>query len=243
MNKVYSSFREAVVDIPDGARIMLGLFGGPAGTPQNLLIALRDHGAKNLTVIVSNFGFALRAIETKTGEFRPKEFISPSILLENKQVKKAIVNWARPNRPGEVSLLEEQAKAGEVEVEIIPMGVQAMRMKAGGMGIGPFYSPVGIGTSYSEGKEIRTFDGKQYILEYPLHADFGFIRAYKADKFGNLVCKGTAREGNPLVAKACKTTIAEVDEIVEPGEIDPDYIHIPGIYIDRIVKIPEGGWR
>jgi 3-oxoacid CoA-transferase subunit A len=102
---------------------------------------------------------------------------------------------------------------------------------------------VGIGTSYSEGKEIRTFDGKQYILEYPLHADFGFIRAYKADKFGNLVCKGTAREGNPLVAKACKTTIAEVDEIVEPGEIDPDYIHIPGIYIDRIVKIPEGGWR
>lgn len=243
MNKVYDSFAPAITDIPDGASIMIGLFGGPGGTPQNLLVALRERGVKNLTIIVSNFGFVLRSIPTKTGEFRPKDFISPSILLENKQVKKAIVNWTRPNRPGEKSLLEEQVRAGEVEVEIVPMGVQAMQMKAGGMGIGAFYSPVGIGTSYAKGKETRVFNGKEYILEYPLRADFGFVRAYKADKLGNLVCKGTARVGNPLVAKACNTTIAEVDEIVEPGEIGPDDIHIPGIYIDRIVEIPEGGWR
>jgi len=243
MNKVYTTFGEAVSDICDGASIMIGLFGGPAGTPQNLLVALRDHGAKDLTVIVSNFGFVLRSIPTKTGQFRPKDFISPSILLENKQVKKAIVNWTRSNRPGDKSLLEEQAKVGEVEVEVVPMGVQATRIKAGGMGIRAFYSPVGVGTSYSKAKETRVFDGKEYILEYPLRADFGFIRAYKADKLGNLVCKGTAREGNPLVAKACTVTIAEVDEVVELGEIDPDQIHIPGIYVDRIVKIHEGGYR
>lgn len=243
MNKVYDSFMRAVSDIPDGASIMIGLFGGPAGTPQNLIVALRDRGVKNLTVIVANFGFVLRSIRTKTGEFRPKDFISPSILLENKQVKKAVVNWTRPNRAGEISLLEEQVKAGEIQVEIMPMGVQVMRMKAGGMGIGGFYSPVGVGTSYAKDKEKRAFDGKEYILERPLRASVGFVRAYKADRIGNLVCRGTAREGNPLVAKACDLTIAEVDEVLEPGEIDPDQIHIPGIYIDRVVKIPEGGWR
>lgn len=238
MNKVYDTFVRAVSDIPDGASIMIGLFGGPAGTPQNLIMALREHGVKNLTVIVSNFGFVLRSIKAKTGEFKPKDFNSPSILLENKQVKKAIVNWARPNRPGEINLLEKQVKAGEVQVEIIPMGVQAMRMKAGGMGIGPFYSRVGVGTSYAKGKEKWVFDNKEYILEHPLRANFGFVRAYRADRFGNLVCRGTAREGNPLVAKACDLTIAEVDELMEPGEIDPNQIHIPGIYIDRIIKVP-----
>lgn len=239
MNKVYDNFNEVISDIPHGASIMIGLFGGPAGTPQNLILALRDLGIKDLTVIVSNFGFALRSIPAQNGDFVPKDFISPSILLENKQVKRAKVNWTRPNRPGEKSLLEEQAKAGDVEVEIMPMGVEAMRIKAGGMGIGPFYSPVGIGTSYARDKEIRMFGDKEYILEYPLRADFGFIKAYKADRYGNLICKGTAREGHPLVAKACDITIAEVAEIVEPGEIDPDEIHIPGIYIDRIIQIPQ----
>lgn len=222
---------------------MIGLFGGPGGTPQNLILALKEHGARELTVIVSNFGFVLRSIPTKDGEFRPKDFITPSALLEKKQVRKAIVNWTRPNRPGDKSLLEEQVKAGEVEVEIMPMGVQAMCMKAGGMGLGPFYSPVAAGTSYARGKEIRTFNGREFILEHPLRAGYGLVRAVKADRLGNLVCRGTARTGNPLVAKACDVTIAEVDEIVEPGEIDPDGIHIPGIYIDRIVKIPDGGWR
>jgi 3-oxoacid CoA-transferase subunit A len=243
VKKVYDGFVRAVSDIADGASIMIGLFGGPAGTPQNLIAALRDRGVKNLTVIVANFGFVLRSIGTKTGEFKPKDFISPSILLENKQVKKAVVNWTRPNRAGEKSLLEEQVKAGEVQVEIMPMGVQVLRMKAGGMGIGAFYCPVGVDTSYAKGKEKRVFDGKEYILERPLRASVGFVKAHKADKFGNLVCRGTGREGNPLVAKACDLTIAEVDEVLEPGEIDPDQIHIPGIYIDRIVKIPEGGWR
>lgn len=235
-NKLYSSFRQVVADIHDGASIMMGLFAGPAGMPQNLILALRDRGAKNLTIIASNFGFG---IQTET----PKPFISPAILVESGQVKKAIVNWTRANRPGEVSPLEQAVKAGKVELELMPMGVQTTRMKAGGMGIGAFYSPIGIGTVYEKGKEKRVFNGKEYLLEYPLRADYGFVRAYKADKLGNLVYKGTERAANPLVAKACNITIAEVDELVEPGEIASDHVVTPGMYIDRIVQIPEGGWK
>ncbi len=235
-NKEYSSFRQAVADIPDGASIMIGLFAGPAGMPQNLILALRNHGAKNLTVICSNFGFG---IQTKT----PKPFISPAILVDNGQVRKAIVNWTRSNSPGEISPLEQAVKAGKVELELMPMGVQTTRMKAGGMGIEAFYSPIGIGTVYERGKEKRVFNGKEYLLEYPLRADYGFVRACKADKLGNLTYKGTERAANPLVAKACDVTIAEVDEIVESGEIAPDHVVTPGMYLDRIIPIPEGGWK
>ncbi len=236
MNKVSASFDQAVADIPDGASIMIGLFAGPGGMPQNLITALRAHGAKNLTVICSNFGFG---VQTKT----PQPFVSPAILVDNGQIKKAIVNWTRSNRPGEASPLEGAVKAGIVELELMPMGVQATRMKAGGMGIGAFYSPIGIGTIYEKGREKRAINGREYLLEYPLRADYGFVRACKADKLGNLVYKGTERAANPLVAKACDITIAEVDEIVETGEIDSDHVVTPGMYIDRIIPIPEGGWK
>lgn len=233
--KALASFKDAVADIPDGASIMIGLnVAGPAGVAQNLILALRDQGAKNLTVIASNFGWVIQ-----TGLAKP--FVTPAYLLENGQVKRAIVNWTRSNRPGEETPLEQAFKAGKVEFELMPMGVQSARIKAAGMGIGAFYSPVGVGTTYEKGKEKRLINGREYILEYPLSADYAFVRASKADKVGNLQFKGTERAFNTIMAKACRTTIAEVDELVEAGEIDPDQVVVPGIYVDRIVKIPEGG--
>lgn len=234
-SKVYDSFSKAVADIPDGASIMIGLnVAGPAGVPQNLILALRDHGAKNLTVIASNFGWLIQ-----TGIAKP--FVTPAYLLETGQVKKAIVNWTRSTRPGEETPLQRAVNAGLVEFELLPMGVQATRMKVGGMGLGAYYSPIGVGTIYEKGKETRVINGKEYLLEYPLRADYGFVRAEKADTMGNLVCTGTARAFNPLVAKACNVTIAEVDELVQPGGISPELVVIAGMYIDRIVEIPEGG--
>ena len=231
--KVFGSFKEAVADISDGASIMMGLnVAGPAGVPQNLILALRDHGAKELTVIASNYGWL-----TQTGI--AKQFVTPSYLLETGQVKKAIVNWTRSNRPGEETPLQQAVNAGLVEFELLPMGVQATRIKVGGMGIGAYYSPIGVGTVYEKGKEKRVINGKEYLLEYPLRADYGFIRAEKADSLGNLVYRGTARSFNPLVAKACDITIVEVDEIVEPGAIDPESVITSGIYVDRIVKVPK----
>ncbi len=233
--KVLASFKDAVADIPDSASVMIGLnVAGPAGVAQNLILALREQGARNLTVIASNFGWLIQ-----TGLAKP--FVTPAYLLEKGQVKRAVVNWTRSNRPGEETPLEKAFKAGKVEFELMPMGVQAARIKAAGMGLGAFYSPVGVGTIYEKGKEKRVINGREYLLEYPLSADFGFIRAWKADTAGNLQCKGTARAFNTIMAKACRTCIAEVEELVEAGQIDPDQIAVPGIYIDRIVKIPEEG--
>lgn len=235
MDKVYDSFAQAVVDIPDGASIMIGLnVAGPAGVAQNLILALCEQGAKNLTIIASNFGWVIQ-----TGLARP--FVTPAYLLEKGQIKKAVVNWTRANRPGEETPLEKAYKAGKVEFELMPMGVQSARIKAAGMGMGAFYSPVGVGTIYEKGREKRIINGREYILEYPLSADYAFVRASKADKMGNLQFRGTERAFNVIIAKACRTTIAEVDELVAPGEIDPDQVVVPGIYVDRIVRIPEGG--
>ena len=233
--KVFNSFKEVVADIPDGASIMIGLnVAGPAGVPQNLILALRDQGAKDLTIIASNFGWIM---QTGVAE----SFVTPAYLLKTGQVKKAIVNWTRSNRPNEETPLQKAVNAGLVEYELLPMGVQATRIKAGGMGIGAYYSPIGVGTVYEKSRERRVINEKEYLLEYPLRADYGFVRAEKADKLGNLIYRGTARSFNPLVAKACDITIAEVDEIVEPGDIAPESVVTPGIYIDRIVEIPEGG--
>jgi 3-oxoacid CoA-transferase subunit A len=216
---------------------MLVAFVGPGGVPQNLILALRNKGVKNLDVIAcANFGMSSQ-LKIKPGY---NLGITPEILIENGQVRKAYVAWGRAG-PGEYSAFEQAVLSGKVEGEIIPMGVYAHRVQAGGAGIGAFYSPVGVGTIYARGKESRVINGREYLLEYPMRADFGFVRAYKADKVGNLIYRGTAKHVNPLIAKACDVTIAEVDEIVEIGELDPDQIVTSEIFIDRIVKVPEGG--
>ncbi len=239
MKKIYSSFEQPISDIPDGASVMMMSFIGPGGSPQNLIMALKNLGVKNLDVYAcANFGIS-GALKNKPGY---RKYVQPDILVGNGQVNKAHVTWARAVT-GEYSALEQAALSGEVEVEMIPLGVYAHRLRAGGSGVGAFYSPVGVGTVYERGKEKRVINGREYLLEYPIRADFGFVRAYKADKMGNLIYRGTARCFNPLIAKACDITIAEVDEIVEVGELDTEQIVTPEIYVDRIVEIPEGGLK
>ena len=234
MNKVYLNADEAVVDIPDGATVMLNSLVGPGGIPQNLILALRNQGVKNLTIISGNFNLGW-----VMGRLLP-DVITSNILVENKQVKKVILWFAMLERVmGVKGALDQAVARGEVELEIVPMGTLTERIRAGGAGIGGFYSPVGIGTLYEIGKEKRVINGKEYILELPLRADFAFVRAHKADKFGNLVYRGTSRCTNPVIATAGDVVIAEVDEIVEPGELDPECIITPGIFIDRIVKVPQ----
>jgi 3-oxoacid CoA-transferase subunit A len=194
---------------------MLGGFG-LCGIPENLIASLIEKNIENLTCISNNAGVDNFGI---------------GLLLARKQVKKMIATYV-----GENKIFEEQCLNGELEVELVPQGTFAERIRAGGAGIGGFYTPTAVGTIIAEGKEKRTMNGKEYILEFPLKADFAFIKAYKADKLGNLVYRKTARNFNPMMATAANITIAEVEEIVEPGEIDPDTIVTPGIYVDRIIK-------
>ncbi len=234
-NKIYSTFSEAVADIPDGTTIMMHSFMGPTGIAQNLIMALRNHGVKNLTVISCNFG-AIGRTRIKPG-FKP--YVTPGLLLENGQVKKAVAGWAASAREN-LDHLEGPMRAGKVDVDLVPQGILAERIRAGGAGLGGFYSLVSVGTIIAIGKETKVIDGKEYVLELPLTADYGFVRARKADKLGNLVYRLSQRSFNPLIATAARVTIAEVDEIVEPGELTPDEIVTPGVFVDRIVKIPEG---
>ncbi|MBI4319259.1 MAG: 3-oxoacid CoA-transferase subunit A [Chloroflexi bacterium] len=233
-----NSFAEAVADIGEGSSIMVMTFIGPAGIPQNLIMALSDLGPKDLTIVAcSNFGFGVGVRE------RPlARFVTPNILVENGQVKKALVTWDR-GESGLASSFEKAVREKKVERELVPLGVLAHRLRAGGSGVGAFYSPIGVGTLYEQGKEKRVIDGREYLLEYPIRAQYGFVRAHRADTLGNLIYKNTARGFNPLIAKACDVTIAEVDEIVEPGGIDPNCVVTPGVYVDRILRIPQGGLR
>ncbi|MBL7208981.1 MAG: CoA transferase subunit A [Dehalococcoidia bacterium] len=237
--KVYPSFEAAVADIPDGATIMVGGFGGPAGIPQNLVVALRDQGAKDLTIIHNTGGFGLSGI----GYAAPGDvtYSDHSVLIANRQVKKVYASYPFPPPPSASSPFKEQYLVGEVELEIVPQGTLAERIRAGGAGIGAFYTPTGVGTEVAEGKEQKVINGKIHILEYVLKADYALIRAHKADTMGNLVYRGTARTFNPVMATAATITIAEVDEIVEPGALDPEHIITPFVYVDRIVEIPKEG--
>jgi len=218
-NKIFPSFEEAISDIRDGATIMMHGFAGPGGAPQNLIRAVADKNVKELTLICCNFVFGLTL----------KNVIAPPLLVENKQVKKAITSVATVSRIRGVSetALERAIRSGEVEVELVPQGTLAERIRAGGAGLGGFYTPVGMDTILAEGKERRVIDGKEYLFELPLRADFGFVRALKADTLGNLIYKGTSRSFNPLIAMAADVTIAEVDDIVETGELDPECIVTP----------------
>ena len=214
MQKVYASAQEAVADVFDGAILMAGGFG-LCGIPENLIGALRDLGVKDLTV-VSNFA--------GVDEF------GLGLMLQTRQIKKMISSYV-----GENKTFERQFLDGELEVELCPQGTLAERIRAGGAGIPAFFTPTGVGTIVADGKETREFDGRTYVMERSLVADFAIVKAWKADTAGNLIFRRTARNFNPMMAQAGKVTIAEVEEIVPAGTLDPDQIHTPGIFVQRVV--------
>ena len=219
VSKVFASANEAIFDVGDGASI---IFGGPGvvhASPTTLIWAVKEKGVKNLTAILNFPGIAPT---------------NPLCLSDKKQIKKLI--GAFGGIAGVPTAIEEQIRRGEVEFEMVPQGILCERLRAGGAGLPAFYSPTGVGTMIEEGKEVRYFNGRRFLLETALTADFAFIPAYKADKMGNLVYHATGRNFNPVFATAAKVTIAEVDEIVEVGELSPDSIVTPGIYVDRIIK-------
>ncbi|MGG0286907.1 CoA transferase subunit A [Peribacillus butanolivorans] len=213
MGKLLSSLDSAIQQIEDGATIVVGGFG-LSGIPENLIHALRDKGVKDLTVISNNCGVDDAGL---------------GLLLENRQIKKMIASYV-----GENKLFEQQFLNGELEVELVPQGTLAERLRAGGAGIPAFYTATGVGTEVAEGKEHKEFDGRTYIMEKGLVGDFAFIKAWKSDPFGNLIYRKTARNFNPVVATAGKITIAEVEELVNIGELDPDEIHTPGVYVQKV---------
>ncbi len=213
--KVVKNADEAVKDLFDGATIAMGGFG-LCGIPENSVAAIRKKGTKGLTIYSNNAGV---------------DGFGIGILLETKQVKKMVSSYV-----GENKLFEQQLLSGELEVELIPQGTLAERMRAGGAGIPAFFTAAGAGTLVSEGKEIREFDGRKYVLEKGIVSDFAIVKAWKGDTMGNLVFRKTARNFNPLAAMAGKITIAEVEELVPIGSIEPDQVHLPGIYVKRIFK-------
>lgn len=215
-NKVYATADEAVADVPDGASILFGGFGG-AGFPNNLIQALSRQSAKNLRVISNNCG-------TGEGEL--------GVLFKNRQIRSVVAAFPGPG----AKYFQEQFDAGAVELELVPQGILCERMRAYGAGIPAFYSPVGVGTEVARGKDERTFHGKRYILEEALGGDYAFIKAYRADRLGNLVYRKAARNFNPVMATAAATTIVEVEEIVEVGALDPEAIVTPGVFVNRIVQ-------
>lgn len=229
INKVFETFEEAVKDVPDGAVIMVGNFAGPGGTPFYLIQALRKQGAKNLTIVANTAG----------GIGLTLDYDDHRILFENKQVKKVIASFPFSTSASRPSVAEKQILSGEVELEIVPQGTLSERIRAGGAGIPAFYTPTGAGTVIEKGKEVRVFDDRPCLLERALKADYAFVRAFKADLMGNLVYRGTQRQFNPIMAIAARTTIAEVDRIVDAGELDPESVITPGIYVKRIVKVKE----
>jgi len=215
MNKVFANADEAVADIQDGMTLMLGGFG-LCGIPENCISALVKKGTKNLTCISNNAGV---------------DDFGIGLMLQQRQVKKMISSYV-----GENAEFERQLLSGELEVDLIPQGSLAERCRAGGAGIPAFYTPAGYGTEVAEGKETREYHGKMYVLEEWLRADFALVKAWKGDTQGNLIFKDTARNFNPLMATAGKITVAEVDELVDPGELDPNQIHTPGIFVQRIIQ-------
>ena len=215
MNKLYKNANDAIFDIKDNSVIMLGGFG-LCGIPENLISALVKRGTRNLTCISNNAGV---------------DDFGIGLLLKTKQVKKMISSYV-----GENSEFEKQLLSGELDVELIPQGTLAERCRAAGAGIPAFYTPSGVGTEISNGKESRIFNGKTYLLEEAFSSDFALVKAWKGDQMGNLIYRGTARNFNPMMAAAGKITIAEVEVLVENGSLDPNEVHTPNIYVDRIFE-------
>lgn len=213
--QVVRDAKEAVADVKDGATLLVGGFG-LCGIPENSIAALVEKGVKDLTCVSNNCGV---------------DDFGLGLLLQRKQIKKMVSSYVGENKTFEAQLL-----AGELQVELVPQGTLAERIRAGGAGIGGFFTKTGVGTQVAEGKEKRTFEGDEYILERPIKGDFALIKAWKGDKLGNLVFRKTARNFNPMMATAGKVTIAEVEQLVEVGELDPDQIHVPGIFVKRIFQ-------
>ena len=215
MDKVVESADAAVADIRDGATVLVGGFG-LCGNPENLIAALHRKGVKGLTVVSNNCG------TTDLG-------LGP--LLQARQIRRIVASYVGENKE-----FERQFLAGELEVELVPQGTLAERLRAGGAGIGGFYTRTGVGTQVAEGKETRVIDGREYLFETPLGADFAFVKAFRGDRAGNLVYRKTARNFNPVMATAAAVTIAEVEQLVEPGAIDPDAVVTPGIYVKHLFQ-------
>lgn len=226
--KIFPSCAAAVADIPDGSTIMVGGFLG-RGVPSNLLLALRDRGVKNLTIIRN---------DVAGSRTNPDDV---GILIANHQVKKVITCFAVFGSPKMVSEMEKAVLEGRTELELSPQGTLVERIRAGGGGIGAFFTPVGVGTEAAEGKEVRMIGGREMILETALTADFALVKAHRADPMGNLVYRMTARNFNPIMAMAAATTIAEAEMIEEVGAIDPDHVMSPAIFVHRIVHVPRKG--
>jgi 3-oxoadipate CoA-transferase alpha subunit len=236
-SKIFSSYREAIADIPDNSTIMIGGFGHAADKPQNLIAALRDQGAKGLTIIVNGAGVSG---SLGIGSLGGKPFVDEEVLVANGQVRKAICSVPASLVMSKPGAFEKRYLAGEAELEYVPQGTLAERIRAGGAGVGAFYTPTGVGTLVEKGKEKRVIDGKEMLLEFALRADYALIRACKADTAGNLVYRGIMRSFNAVMAPAAKLTIVEVDQVVDAGEIDPEAVVTPGIFVDRIVGKPGG---
>src|SRR3954468_16225921 len=215
MNKVVDSIETALRDVQDGAVIMSGGFG-LCGNPENLILGLLRKGVKGLTVVSNNCGTTDKGL---------------GVLLATRQIRKMISSYVGENKE-----LERQFLGGELEVELNPQGTLAERIRAGAFGIGGFYTPTGVGTKIAEGKETRTIDGREYVLERPLKADFALIRAWKADRWGNLIFRKTTRNFSPLMCMAAKTTIVEAEQIVNVGELEGDQIHLPSVFVHRIIQ-------
>jgi 3-oxoacid CoA-transferase subunit A len=215
MNKVVSSAEEAIQDVFDGATIMVGGFG-LCGMPENLIRALTRKGTKNLTTISNNVGV---------------DGLGMGLLLANGQIRRHIGTYV-----GENKLLEELVLKGNIQLDLVPQGTFSERIRAGGAGIPAFFTPTGVGTLVAEGKETREFEGRTYVMERALKADFAFVKAWKGDRWGNLVYRKTARNFNPMMATAAKVTIAEVEHLVDVGELDPDKVHTPSVFVNRIFR-------
>ncbi len=235
-NKVFDSAADALRDVPDGAVINVDGFGGPGGMAHYLMSALRDQGAKGLTIISNTAGIA------RVARFGAPEGVTPidhTILVENGQVAKAIASYPVSPSINRPSAFERAYQEGESALEVSPQGTLAERLRSGGAGVAAFYTPTAVGTLLGEGKEIREIDGRPYVLEQRILADFCIIRGHKADTLGNMVYKGTSRNFNPVMATAARVTIVEVDEIVAPGTLDPEEIVTPGLFVNRIVRRPD----
>jgi 3-oxoacid CoA-transferase subunit A len=215
MDKRIASPDAAIANLRDGMTILMGGFG-LCGIPENLIAAVRRRGTKNLTLVSNNAGV---------------EDFGIGLLLQNHQVKKMISSYV-----GENKLFERLVLSGELQVELNPQGTLAERLRAGGAGIPAFYTPTGYGTMVAEGKETRKFDGRNYVLEHALRGDFAFIKAWRGDRWGNLIYRKTARNFNPMMATAADNVLAEVEHLVEPGQLDPDQVHTPGIFVNAIFQ-------
>ncbi|HLH76159.1 MAG TPA: 3-oxoacid CoA-transferase subunit A [Candidatus Binataceae bacterium] len=242
INKIVASFDQAVADMRDGALILVGGFGGPADCANYLMAAVARRGVKNLTIVGNHGGRGSEFMGLVRGRMKeimhwPEDSYDPGLLVERGQVRKGIL--AFPAAVGHVTTpFEEGVMAGRIELELVGQGTIAERVRAAKAGIAAFYTPTGVGTFVAEGKEVREFDGRPYLLERALKGDFSLIRAHKADRFGNLVYRNSARTFNATMAGASTVTVAEVDEVVELGQLDPETIVTPGVYVQRVVVRP-----